>query len=176
MADCCKAVVICYFGGEMSARALNRVLIGRVNPSGRLAETWPLSYSNGPSGCFYPISKVPSPYKESIYVGYRYYQSALEPTRFCFGHGLSYSRTVLKDFGINKNIMRSPDKVEVFTKVHNMSRRIVKETIQFYISGKGDITIVISPLIALMKDQVNAIKSERHFDKVAYINSEISSL
>lgn len=46
----------------------------------------------------------------------------------------------------------------------------------FYISGKGDITIVISPLIALMKDQVNAIKSERHFDKVAYINSEISFL
>ncbi|RCW36791.1 DEAD/DEAH box helicase [Marinilabilia salmonicolor] len=44
----------------------------------------------------------------------------------------------------------------------------------FYVSTKGDVTIVISPLIALMKDQVDAIIKERHYDKVAYINSELS--
>ncbi len=137
MIDDVKAVVINYFGGEMSAKALHRVLIGRVNPSGRLPETWPISYSSVPSSCFYPIHRVPSPYKESIYVGYRYYQSAGIPVLFPFGHGLSYSRVVLKDLSIDKETIGEGDKFEVSLKVHNLSRRIVKETIQFYVSPKG---------------------------------------
>lgn len=137
MIDEVKAVVINYFGGEMSAKALHRVLIGRVNPSGRLPETWPISYSSVPSSCFYPIYKVPSPYKESIYVGYRYYQSAGTPVLFPFGHGLSYSRVVFKDLSIDKDTLEEGDKLEVSLKVHNLSRRIVKETIQLYVSPKG---------------------------------------
>lgn len=137
MADDVKAIVISYFGGEMSAKALHRVLIGRVNPSGHLAETWPISYSSVPSSCFYPIYKVSAPYKESIYVGYRYYCSAAIPTRFPFGHGLSYSRVIYKDLRVNRESLSEGEKLEVSLKLYNMSRRPTNEVVQFYIAPRG---------------------------------------
>ncbi len=178
MAEEAKAIVICYFGGEMSAKALHRILIGRVNPSGRLPETWPLSYSSVPSSCFYPIYKVPSPYKESIYVGYRYYASAGLDVLFPFGHGLSYSRIVYKEPSLDKNALNEGEKIEASLKVYNMSRRKVKETVQFYVSCKGG--NVFRPIVELKdfikvdldEGETKQVKTTLSYKDFAYFDIE----
>lgn len=87
-----KAVFADYLAGEAGAEALRDLLLGKVSPSGKLAETWPLHMADVPSFGYYPGFEGQSIYKESIYVGYRYYLSANKPVLFPFGHGLSYSR------------------------------------------------------------------------------------
>ena len=134
MAEECKAILLSYFGGEMGAKALHHILIGRVNPSGKLAESWPDSYSSVPSSRFYPGNTVPSAYKESIYVGYRYYQSASVPVLFPFGHGLSYSRMVYKDLNLSDETLLKDQKLEATFTIHNYSRLQAKETVQVYVS------------------------------------------
>ncbi len=163
-----EAVVISYFGGEMSAKALHRVLIGQVNPSGRLAETWPVSYSSVPSSCFYPICKVSSPYKESIYVGYRYYLTAGIETLFAFGSGLSYSKTVIKNAKLDKDELNEGDKLEVSLSVHNLSRRATKETVQLYV-GKKD-SHIFRPALEL-KDYAKVSLLEGETKSVKFILS-----
>ena len=78
-------------GGEAAPEALSKLLTGKVSPSGRLAETWPLHYEDVPSASIYLKSRH-AEYVEGIYVGYRYYEKAGIPVRYPFGHGLSYSR------------------------------------------------------------------------------------
>ena len=89
--DQCGALVWAGLGGQAAASAVLRVLSGAVNPSGKLAETFPLRYEQTPSSDYYPGRERTSEYREGIYVGYRYYQTADIPVRFPFGFGLSYT-------------------------------------------------------------------------------------
>ncbi|WP_283582861.1 glycoside hydrolase family 3 C-terminal domain-containing protein [Limosilactobacillus difficilis] len=89
--DAASAVVDGYLGGEAGAGAMLDVLTGKVNPSGKLAETYPLRYADVPFGDAYPQAQRNSYYKEGLFVGYRYYQTAKVPVRFPFGFGLSYT-------------------------------------------------------------------------------------
>lgn len=89
--DAASAVVDGYLGGEAGAGAMLDVLTGKVNPSGKLAETYPLRYADVPFGDAYPQAQRNSYYKEGLFVGYRYYQTAKLPVRFPFGFGLSYT-------------------------------------------------------------------------------------
>lgn len=77
-------------GGEAAPAALAKLLTGRVSPSGRLAETWPLHYEDVPCAAYYLDSRH-AEYLEGIYVGYRYYEKAGVPVQYPFGHGLSYA-------------------------------------------------------------------------------------
>ena len=89
--SCCKAILNGYLNGQAGASAPLDILTGAVNPSGRLAETYPIAYEHTPSFRYYPSSERTSEYRESIFVGYRYYDTSKVRVQYPFGFGLSYT-------------------------------------------------------------------------------------
>lgn len=85
------AVLYAGLGGEAGAEATVDVLEGAVNPSGKLPETWPLRAEDAPCAECWGEPHRQSQYREGVFVGYRYYQTASVPVAHCFGHGLSYT-------------------------------------------------------------------------------------
>ena len=96
-----KGIVHGYLGGQAGASAMMNVLTGKVNPSGKLNETYPLHYEDTPAYAYYPSKERSSEYRESLYVGYRYYTTVGKSTRFPFGYGLSYTTFEYKDLKID---------------------------------------------------------------------------
>lgn len=90
-ADSVKAILYMGLPGQAGAEAAVNLLTGKVNPSGKLAESWPYVYGDVPSSTFYGNGNRDAEYREGLYVGYRYYEKAGVPVRFAFGHGLSYT-------------------------------------------------------------------------------------
>ena len=90
--DDVAAVLYVGLSGQAGASATVRALTGEVNPSGHLAETWPVRYEDCPSSGWYPAIGRDAIYREGPFVGYRYYETAGVPVRFPFGYGLSYSK------------------------------------------------------------------------------------
>lgn len=88
---CCKAILHGYLTGQAGAGALLDLLTGKANPSGRLNETYPLRYEDTPAFHYFPSKERTAEYRESIYVGYRYYDTAKAAVQYPFGHGLSYT-------------------------------------------------------------------------------------
>ncbi|PJM78502.1 glycoside hydrolase family 3 C-terminal domain-containing protein [Bifidobacterium scaligerum] len=86
-----SAMLYIGLSGQAGASAAVRVLTGQVNPSGHLAETWPLRYNDCPSSGWYPAIGRDAIYREGPFIGYRYYETADVPVRFPFGYGLSYA-------------------------------------------------------------------------------------
>ena len=96
MADV-PAVLYCALGGQAGAGGALDVVCGRTCPSGKLAETWPLRYEDVPSAASYPAEGLRAEYREGIFVGYRYFQTAHVPVAFPFGFGLSYTTFAYSD-------------------------------------------------------------------------------
>ncbi|MGI6570116.1 MAG: glycoside hydrolase family 3 C-terminal domain-containing protein [Caldicoprobacterales bacterium] len=88
-ADKVKGILYMGLPGQAGGEAVKNLLYGKANPSGKLAETWPVKYSDCPSAAYYP--QRDAQYREGIYVGYRYYDKADVPVGFKFGFGLSYT-------------------------------------------------------------------------------------
>ncbi|MGI5976421.1 MAG: glycoside hydrolase family 3 C-terminal domain-containing protein [Candidatus Limivicinus sp.] len=86
-----KAIIHGYLGGQAAAMAMARLLTGKVSPSGKLSETVPLNLAAVPCSPYYPGRETTAEYRESVYVGYRYYDSANVPAMYPFGYGLSYT-------------------------------------------------------------------------------------
>lgn len=86
-----KALLHGYLGGQAGARSILRVLSGDVNPSGKLAETYPLRYEDTPSFNNFPGNEATVEYREGLFIGYRYYDTANVQVLFPFGYGLSYT-------------------------------------------------------------------------------------
>ena len=86
-----KAVLHGYLTGQAGAGAILDILTGRVNPSGKLAETYPEAYEDTPSAPYYPAKERNSEYREGIFVGYRYFETAKKKVHYPFGFGLSYT-------------------------------------------------------------------------------------
>lgn len=86
------AVVHAYLGGQAGAKAVLNVICGKVNPSGKLSESYPMRYEDCPSSAFFPGGETSVEYREGIYVGYRYYDTAGMPVKYPFGYGLSYTQ------------------------------------------------------------------------------------
>ena len=90
--DCdCRALLHGYLGGQAGAKAIARLVTGRASPSGKLAETMPHSLSDTPCFKYYPGAEKTSEYREGIFVGYRYYDTAKKAVKYPFGFGLSYT-------------------------------------------------------------------------------------
>ncbi|MCX7658610.1 MAG: glycoside hydrolase family 3 C-terminal domain-containing protein, partial [Oscillospiraceae bacterium] len=124
-----KGAVHGYLGGQAGAAAMARILAGEANPSGKLAETWPLHYEDTPAFNFYPGTECTSEYREALYIGYRYYLTAKIPVRFPFGFGLSY--TSFKYFDLKT------DAKSVEVTVKNTGNFAGAEIVQVYVSRKG---------------------------------------
>ncbi len=113
--DQCQAIVYGGLGGEAAARAMLNVISGKVNPGGKLAETFPLEYDQTPVSKYYPGKEATSEYREGIYVGYRYFTTSGKPVRFPFGFGLSYTsfeykNLIANDQGVTFNVTNTGEK------------------------------------------------------------------
>ena len=130
-----KAVVTGYLGGEASGLSMYNCLVGNINPSGKLAESYPMKLEDTPCYKNFPGSEVSCEYKESIYVGYRYYDKIKKEVLFPFGFGLSYT-----EFKYSKlKIEQIKDTLKVSFKIKNIGRVKGKEIAQVYVSQKGPI-------------------------------------
>jgi beta-glucosidase len=127
--DKVSAILHEYLGGEAGPSAVWEVLTGKYNPSGRLAESYPLTETDIPFDSEFPEEKHNVYYKESIFVGYRYYETAGVKVKYPFGYGLSYTTFALSNLEITDQ--------GASLDVTNTGQVAGKETVQLYI-GKED--------------------------------------
>ena len=123
--DLCVGVLYAGLSGEAGAGAVLRALSGKLNPSGHLAETFPIEYEKTPVSRYYPGRERTSEYREGIYVGYRYYETADAPVRFPFGHGLSYTSFRYENLQVTQK--------EVCFELTNIGGRAGAEVPQLYV-------------------------------------------
>ncbi len=124
--DCCEALVYGCLGGQASASAVLNVLSGKVNPGGKLSETFPIAYSDLPVSRYYPGTEYSAEYREGLYVGYRYTTTAKKQVRFPFGFGLSYT-------SFEYSALTVTDEGASFT-LKNVGDRAGDEVVQLYVS------------------------------------------
>lgn len=129
-----RAILLPYLPGEGGMEALHHILLGQVNPSGKLAETWPLRYLDVPSANFYPGNNDFSLYQESIFVGYRYYCSAAKRVQYPFGYGLSYTTYEYSALNVGSEKFEEGKLLPVSLKVTNRGQRDGEEIVELYLS------------------------------------------
>ncbi|WP_055427973.1 glycoside hydrolase family 3 C-terminal domain-containing protein [Bifidobacterium aesculapii] len=179
--DSVAAILYVGLSGQAGASATVRALTGRVNPSGHLAETWPLRYDDCPSAGWYPAVGRDAIYREGPFVGYRYYETAGVPVRFPFGYGLSYSAFTYAGL--------TADETGVTVTVTNDSDVPGATVVQLYVSGPsrtqqsdGDARGVLRPArelkgfakVTLAAHETRDVRIDfdrytfRHFDAAAH--------
>ena len=134
--DSVKAILNSYLGGQAGGGAVADILSGAVNPSGKLPETYPIAYEDTPAYNFYPGNPATVEHRESIYIGYRYYEKANKAVRYPFGFGLSYTSFDYSDISLDKSEMDENDKLTVTFKVKNTGDAAGYETAQLYVADK----------------------------------------
>lgn len=124
-----KALLVSYLGGQAGGGALADILSGAVCPSGKLAESWPKRLADTPCFRYFPGGPKTVEYRESIFVGYRYYETADVDTAWPFGHGLSYTCFRYDDL----NLETKGGAVELSFRVTNTGAVPGAETAQVYV-------------------------------------------
>lgn len=125
-----KAIITGYLGGEAGAKAMVNCILGKVNPSGKLAESYPEKLEDTPCYQNYPGTELTVEYQESIYVGYRFYETSGKKVLFPFGYGLSYT-----DFAYrNMKVDFQKGKIKVSFFIKNVGKVKGKEIAQVYVS------------------------------------------
>jgi beta-glucosidase len=123
------AILECWLSGQAAGGAAADLLLGKANPSGRLAETLPLRLEDNPSHLTFPGEAGHSLYGEGVFVGYRGYDAMARDVSYEFGHGLSYTRFDYDDLQATTN----GDSVDVSCRVTNTGERRGKEVAQLYV-------------------------------------------
>jgi len=130
------AILEAWLPGQAGAKAIVNVISGKVNPSGKLSETFPVALEHNPSHLNFPGFNEEVNYAEGIYIGYRYFEKKNITTQFPFGHGLSYTEFEYKNLNV-KNEVEARNKIKVSLKIKNIGNRAGKEVVQLYISQKN---------------------------------------
>lgn len=133
-ADDVKAILNSYLGGQASGSAVADLLTGKANPSGKLAETYPMQLEDTPCYGNYPGEGRTALYREGIYVGYRYYDKAQKEVRFPFGFGLSYTQFKYSALKLSSREMDDEKELKVTFKVKNTGDVDGAEVAQVYVS------------------------------------------
>ena len=129
-----KAVLNSLLAGQASGSATFDVLTGKVNPSGKLSETYPLALEDTPSSCNFPGTLLSVEYRESIFIGYRYYDKTEKDVLFPFGFGLSYTKFSYSDISLNKKAIDANETLTVSFKVKNVGEYDGAEVCQLYVA------------------------------------------
>ena len=127
--DNCQALLYAALGGQAGAGAVADALIGKVNPCGKLAETWPLTYADVPSAADFATRRKTVAYREGLYIGYRYFTTAEKAVRFPFGYGMSYTTFAYSDM--------AADEQGVSLTVTNTGSVAGTEIVQLYVAKKN---------------------------------------
>ena len=127
--DNCQALLYAALGGQAGAGAVADALTGKVNPCGKLAETWPLAYADTPSAADFATRRKTVEYREGLYIGYRYFTTAEKAVRFPFGYGMSYTTFAYSDM--------AADEQGVSLTVTNTGSVAGTEIVQLYIAKKN---------------------------------------
>ena len=143
-ADDVKAILNAYLGGQSVAPAVVDVLTGKANPCGKLAETYPICLKDTPTSFRYPDSKEDVQYRESIFIGYRYYDKVERNVRFPFGFGLSYTSFEYSDIKLRKKNLTKGDGTKVTFTVKNTGDVAGSEIAQVYV-GKAQSKVFRAP-------------------------------
>lgn len=122
----CRAILHAGLSGEAGAGAVLNVLTGKVNPGGKLTESWICHYDDTPSASVYPAKERTLPYGEGIYVGYRYFEKEQIPVSFPFGFGLSYTAFSYSGLEVEENGIR--------LRIKNMGEVAGSEIVQMYVA------------------------------------------
>ena len=135
------SILECYLGGENVGTAQFNLLFGKANPSGKLAETFPLRLEDTPCYMYFPGNGRKCVYAEGIFVGYRWYDARKMPVLFPFGHGLSYTSFEYSDLKVSKKAFKDLDGVEVSVTIKNIGSVDGKEIVQLYVSDKTGVEV-----------------------------------
>lgn len=142
--DNVKAVLNAYLGGQAVNEAVVDVLTGKCNPCGKLAETYPLSLDDTPTAGSFPNPVINNEYRESIFIGYRYYDKTDKAVRFPFGFGLSYTTFEYGNLKISNKNLSENDGLTVTLTVKNTGDVAGAEIVQLYV-GKAESKIYRAP-------------------------------
>lgn len=152
-ADQVKGILEAYLGGQAVGAAVVDILFGKVNPSGKLPETFPCQLEDNPSYLYYSGEGDRVEYREGVFVGYRYYDKKKMAVRFPFGYGLSYTTFAYSEPKISAQRIQDTDTVTIRVDVTNTGDRAGKEVVQLYVSAPD--SKVIRP-----------VRELRGFDKI----------
>ena len=140
-ADQVKGIVEAYLGGQAVGGAVCDILFGKVNPSGRLPETFPKKLEDNPSYLSYIGEGDMVEYREGIFVGYRYYDKKKMDVLFPFGYGLSYTTFDYSNLRVDKKKFKDTDTVTVTVDITNTGKMAGKEVVQLYVADKESTVI-----------------------------------
>lgn len=140
--DDVRGVLYAYLGGEAVGIATLDLLFGDVNPSGKLAETFPRRLEDNPSYLyFFGDEQNKTEYREGVFVGYRYYDKKNMDVLFPFGYGLSYTTFEYSNLTLDKSKMNDTDTLTVSVNVRNTGKVKGKEVVQLYVGMPESHTI-----------------------------------
>jgi beta-glucosidase len=132
-----SAIIWAGFNGSEGGNAIADVLLGNINPSGKLPLTFPVTLTDSP---VQTLKAVPGQntveYSEGLLIGYRWFDTKKIEPQFCFGYGLSYTSFAYSGFKISKKSYSNGDKIEVSLKMKNTGSKAGKETVQIYITDE----------------------------------------
>lgn len=129
------AILEAYLGGQAVGGAVVDILFGAVNPSGKLAETFPHKLSDTPCALSFPGDRDETLYSEGIYVGYRYYDTKEMDVLFPFGHGLSYTEFTYSNLRLDQQSISPGGTLTVTVDVQNTGKVPGKEIVQLYVAS-----------------------------------------
>lgn len=174
-----SAVLEAYLSGQAGSSAIVDLLYGHVNPSGKLAETFPIALEDNPSYNYFPGDKKKVEYREGIYVGYRYYNSAKKEVLFPFGHGLSYTDYSYTNLQLSTKSMKDTETLQLEFGVKNIGKRYGKEVIQVYVRDlestlfRPDIELKAFQKIALEPNEEKKVSMQLDKRAFAYYNVDL---
>lgn len=178
-ADDVAAILEMYLGGQGVGEACDALLWGEANPSGRLAETFPMRLEDNPSYLNFRGDGKTVNYAEGVYVGYRYYEAKKLPVRWAFGHGFSYTTFEYSNLRFSANQMTDNGAVQVSVDVTNTGKVAGKEVVQMYVAdANGTFGRPVKELkgfakVALMPDETKTVTLPLTARDLSYYHVEL---
>lgn len=176
-----QGIVEGWLGGQGSGKAIADILTGKINPSGKLTETFPVRLEDSPSYLFFPGTTETVRYGESIFVGYRYFDTKKIEPLFPFGFGLSYTTFGYSNLKLDKSSMTDQETLNISIDIKNTGKVAGKEVVQLYVHDAE--ASIIRPIkeikdfqkVELQPNESKTVTFELARDAFAFYDEKTSS-